>query len=234
MPNLPAKTNPVRSVLDPYDKSQVKDIASQLEAQYRKALAGAYEQLKFGAMILQVRDAIWAAKRKDNLPTRGPGSGGGSLPEWLSENCTSISQATAYRWMQLAEAVKESMQIGVKTDLVAMLEANPGDLPPKYRKLRDKIEAMVDGRSATQIISAYRIGVAEPKARGGAREGAGRKMTTVERETDVARVWWTSLIGELNERVFRRKTYALLTPEEIKQIDATLMDVRSALKEVLK
>lgn len=169
-------------------KSQIENpseslMAAQLSAQYQKAVAGLVEQIKFGAMMMVVRSHVVSTRghvdMKDLHITRG------GLNTWMAENCPEISRPTAYRWMRMADIVKQEFQIGEKTDIVAILDEADG-VTEKHQKLGEKIRAFIAGKSARQLLFDFSAGVGDPKPRGGAREGTHPESKMTPEELDAA------------------------------------------------
>ena len=79
------------------------EMGQQLTEQYRKAVGGMTEVLRFGAMMMGLRQHILNSTRGVKLP-RGSNSDGG-VKAWLEQFAPEVKEATAYRFLHVAEAV---------------------------------------------------------------------------------------------------------------------------------
>lgn len=164
------------STLSPQTLAALDDrgLGRQLLDQYHRATAGMVEYIAFGALALHIKGRVDSA-RGANSPQRGPTTKDTGLKAWLKEHAPDISEATAYRYIELAEGVKAEFKLGPKTDLYLALKASTPS--PAEEKLRAKIAAFVDGKSQRQLL----IGFGKFDARqGGARTPAGKKLSPEE------------------------------------------------------
>lgn len=165
------------TVVDPQDA----EMGRQLAEQYQRAIGGIREVLIFGAMACHVRDTLSA---------RGQGSGNGvkgdGFKAWLELNAPSISRPTAYRFMDLAEGLRDEFHLAKKTDLVHLLTAPLEKLPPPQKKAREKIDAFVEGKSQRQLMFEFGIDTKAGKAKGGdkSKHRSGKRRTKAQVEDD--------------------------------------------------
>jgi len=149
-PSVPASS---LEVFTPEQRLKIEDteLASQLREQYGRAIGGMREVLKFGAMLMKLREKLETGPHADQF-TGGRGKQGG-IRQWLRENCPEISHSTAYRFLGIAEAVEGEYRalVGVRVaksyplpDLVA---ADPRDLPEGIKEKQLELFEFVDGTS---------------------------------------------------------------------------------------
>ena len=136
-----------------------KLMAQQLSEQYQLAVGGLWEVVKFGAMMIHLRGAMSTCGHN---ATHGPQTKGQGVEGWLKDNCPEISRPTAYRFMAIAEGLREEVKLGVKVDLLNLLTADHKDLEPKLLKKRSDIQDLLEGRSQRQLLLMF----AEPKSGG--------------------------------------------------------------------
>jgi hypothetical protein len=135
--------------------------AEQLTAQYDKAISGLLEQVKFGAMMLTKEKALSMRGRG------GPDIKGDGLKGWLEKHCPKIHISTAWRFKACAEAVKEELQIGDRTDMSRLLGSAAEALNPKEQRVRKHIESFLAGKSQRQLLLDFRVGTDTDKKPGG-------------------------------------------------------------------
>ena len=166
---------------------------SELDAMARRAASEAVRcALAAGAILLAV---------KGRLPH-------GAFLLWLSQNCGSVSERTAQKYMALAERTQ------------AEAEALPAD--------GDGPKALIGDRSLTDLYRDYGIVRREASASwGGAREGAGRPAANPDPAADAVKVWTLAAEG------FRRITptsYRFLPLREAEGLMVELDAVRDRLR----
>jgi hypothetical protein len=117
-----------------------------LDANKRAGIA----TIAFGLFCVETRE--WGRRTKQ-LPH-------GEFLDWLSKNCPDISRPTAYRWINLAEGICDALQIshGEKFDDILLHEAltlPEKKLPPAAKSLRERITALVEGKSQKQLLTNF-------------------------------------------------------------------------------
>jgi hypothetical protein len=157
----------------------------EVTAQYRRALAGCLEMVRFGAMMLEVvTDLHRSCTRATTgaITGREPG-----LKGWLAEHCPDVNYHTAMRFMHLAVGVRNACRVPEGTPLRLALPGPGGEIDgpvewsrgtpgrtvsaERLQALRRQVWELVDGKSARQLQFQF---MADPVAKGGARPGAGR------------------------------------------------------------
>ena len=124
-------------------------MGEQLTEQYRRAIGGIVEVLKFGAMMMRVRDHSFSGKKSGN------GIKGDGLKGWLTEFAPAVNLSTAYRFMALAEGAQEEFALGKKADLHLLLTAPDEELGDKLRKKKSAIMDFIEGKSQRQLLLAF-------------------------------------------------------------------------------
>jgi hypothetical protein len=141
-------------------------LAKQLSEQYQCAVGGLWEVVKFGAMMLHLRDAILSTRGQ--VRTGGAASKDTGIDGWLKQHCPEIKHATAYRFMAVAAAVREEINLGGKADLLQLLESNPGALEPKLLKKYQAVQHLIEGSSQRQLLLQFGDAHKPPPDTGGA------------------------------------------------------------------
>lgn len=189
--NLPAapggapsrKSEPTSLTVVAPGKFDDATLGVQLTEQYEKATGGMKAIFVFGAMMLQIREVVSTC---GNNSSRGPQTKGDGLKGWLTEFAPTVHLSTAYRFMTLAEGLREEFRLGSKCDMVRLLTAPADDLKKGEATTRKKIEAFVEGKSQRQLM--FEFGYAEAKEKGGKKNKNSDKPLTPEEEEEAARL----------------------------------------------
>lgn len=157
-------------------------MGEQLEEQYPRALGATREVLKFGAMLLHVREVILPeCSQRENIQNKGKTSKGQGLLGWLTKYAPEVNYKTACRFMDVAEAIRNSFALparAAKQLTFSDLVTTPTDeLDEQFRALQEKIFAFVEGTSQKSWLDQFR----ESQSRGGD-TSAHRKKLTPEQE----------------------------------------------------
>jgi hypothetical protein len=212
-----------------------------ITTQYRKAVAGCLEMVRFGAMMIEVESNL----TREIGRSRG---GGWTPPEdtlkgWLSEHCPEIRYATAMRFKSLAEGVQRTC--GLPTGMPMRL-ALPGpdgaiDIETEWERqgpgrpvsaerlaeLRASVWELVEGKSARQLLFSF---MAPPADKGGARPVPAAPSPTQAHDDTIA--LWTEHVRWFHASI-RHKEHLLLSTPELKGLMDELAAVRDALRAAL-
>lgn len=219
-------------------------------AQYRRALAGSLEMVRFGAMLMWV---------ESNL-TREIGStrGGGWTPSeetlkgWLEKHCPDVNYQTAMRFKGLAEGVQRACDVPNRVPMMLALPGSGGETDTAFlreegvalpvgqkmaekdiREIRARVWDLVEGKSARQLQFAF---MSDRTAPGGAHHvGHMTNEEKFEKRRQDARKMWNAMVAEMvDKHVGMMQTHLLLDQETIRVLLARLEVVRDALKEAGK
>jgi hypothetical protein len=181
--------------------------AEQITEQYRKAVSGCLEMIRFGAMMIEVESGL----ERDGQPNQHSGE---TLKSWLEDNCPAINYKTALRFKGLAEGLQFHLRIpdswplrlalpsatDQETEINADLAGELGIKPKRLAQMRKEIWDFLEGKSARQLV--FDFGCAETAPKGGDRR-SGLKMTEEEkhdRSIQMAQnIWLESLETLLGE-----------------------------------
>ncbi len=210
-------------------------------AQYRKAVAGCLEMVRFGAMMIEVNTVI-SRVRLRSADGRIEGREDG-LKAWLAEHCPDVHYATAMRFKSLAEGVQRTC--GLPTGMPMRL-ALPGpdgaiDIETEWerqgpgrpvsaerlKELRAQVWELVEGKSARQLLFSF---MAPPADKGGARPAPAAPSPTQAHDDTIA--LWTEHVRWFHLSI-RHKEHLLLSTTEIKGLMDELAAVRDALRAAL-
>lgn len=206
-------------------------MAAQLSQQYQRAVGGLWEVMKFGAMMLKLREHLVLSARGQNSPLRGPGSSESALSTWLTNHCPDVARPTAYRFMALADGLKKELELGAKADLCLLLDRDGDPLTPAQQRTRNEIALFLEGKSQRQLL--FRFAVADPKQRGGY-HGVPRGKITPEMRVEAERASVRIIIDKIHTDILKDKGFLLCEPELLENLRDTLKDgydrVAAALK----
>ena len=181
----------------------------QITEQYRKAVSGCLEMIRFGAMMIEVEGGLERETHQGGCCQTGE-----TLKSWLEENCPAINYKTALRFKGLAEGLQFHLRIpdnwplrlalpsGTDQDaeINADLAGELGIKPKRLAQMRKEIWDFLEGKSARQLT--FDFGCAETAPKGGDRR-SGLKMTEEEkhlRSVQMAQnIWLESLETLLGE-----------------------------------
>jgi len=188
-------------------------------AQYKRAVAGALEMVRFGAMLVEI-DMALAAGGQDPNGRRGEES----LHGWLEARCPDVNYKTAMRFKALAEGVQRSCNVPAKVPLSLAMPGPEGEYaapegacpitPGKLKKLQQEVWALVEGKSARQLQFAFAADEAAPK--GGANHT--KKLTEEEAHAQMvkaANAVWNTNVEALVDQVKRIKSHMMLTGDTV-------------------
>lgn len=206
-------------------------MARQLSDQYGRAIGGLMEVVKFGAMMLRLREYLVPARGEgniNNLHKRGEG-----LDGWLKAHCPTISNGTAYRFMSIAEGLLREFEIGRKVDLFELLSADRAQLAPALLRKRAEITNFLEGKSQRQLLLS--LGMGSPSARGGDRGNThayGDEAVEAARRRE-ERVW-SDVLEALTLNGAKAKTYLYLSTAQLQTLEVAMDDMLRALREEIR
>jgi len=206
-------------------------------AQYKRAVAGALEMVRFGAMLVEI-DMALSAGGQDPNGRRGEES----LHGWLEANCPDVNYKTAMKFKYLAEGVQRSCNVPAKVPLSLAMPGPDGEpvMPPdgqspiphgKLKKLQLEVWALVEGKSARQLQFAF--GADESAPKGGDRR-SDKKLTEEEKHESMvkaANAVWNTSVDALVDNVKRLKSHVLLTGDTVGKLLVKLGVIVDALNE---
>jgi hypothetical protein len=222
-------------LLPPENKAiQTSHTPSDVTAQYRRAISGTLEMLRFGAMLVEI-DADLRREIKNGCIQNGA-----TIKGWLESNCPDINYKTAMRFKHLADGLQREFNIPAKVSLLSALpEADGTTLVPasvqesKRNKVMDiqaEIWEFVQGKSARQLL--FDFGMAERKATGGDRR-SGIHMTEVEKHqkhVEMVKKQYVIYTHKLYDMTRGLKEHLLLDAQTLAAILLQLDTVREELR----
>jgi hypothetical protein len=203
-------------------------------AQYKRAVAGALEMVRFGAMLVEIDTSLTRETRNGCIQD------GDTLKGWLEAHCPDVNYKTAMRFKALAEGVQRSCNVPAKVPLSLAMPKDDGtfnipDESPipfqKLKRLQQEVWALVEGKSARQLQFAFAAAEAAPK--GGDRR-SDKKLTEEEKHeamVKAANAVWNTSVEALVDNVKRIKSHMLLTGDTVGKLLTKLGIVTDALKE---
>ena len=206
--------------------------------QYRKAVAGALEMLRFGAMLIEVDSCL--TRETAHVGQRNQHTGE-TLKGWLEAHCPEVNYKTAMRFKALAQDMIDYIRPPAKLPPTLLLPGPDGtpcldDLPEsvnraRAEKLQRQIWEMVQGSSARQLMFDFR---SASSPAGGDRGGGGapRAMPTEEGRRLGANTNLAAVIGELRRIVLGDKVHLVADPGAVRDAIAHLKDVIKAMQAV--
>ena len=204
-------------------------------AQYRRAVAGALEMVRFGAMLVEIGTSLTRETRNGCIQD------GDTLKGWLAANCPDVNYKTAMRFKALAEGVQRSCNVPEKVPLSLAMPKNDGtaagipvgvDLPipmSRLEKIQRSVWDLVEGKSARQLQFAF---AADEGSAGRPKGGtsAGRRALTADERTAAARQTLEGIVSSLGALI--TSTQARTIPLDARRRAATaLKDYATRLTE---
>jgi len=130
-------------------------MGAQLTAQYKLALAGAVEVLKFGAMMLMLRDRV-ATLASETHKGKGRYAKGSGVKGWLKEHAPEVKEGTAYRFLHVAEAIEAKFPLPKGISFVQLATTPAAQLPPKLRSKQKELFEYVSGTSRNSWLDQFK------------------------------------------------------------------------------
>jgi hypothetical protein len=134
-----------------HDAEQGAEFGTQLTDQYRKAVGGMTEVLRFGAMMMWLNQ---------NLSALGQVSKGGrgnkdGVSEWLRVFAPDVKKSTAYRFLHVAEAVARDFQLPAKVSFIELATTEFSQLPEKLQQKQSELWEYVNGTSQRSWLDRF-------------------------------------------------------------------------------
>jgi len=226
-------------VLPPGGVPELPHTPTALSAQYRLAMDGLRECLKFGAMLAEVEESL---DRSLSRQTTGQITGReGGLKTWLAANCPEVDYGWALKYKRLAEGVREACALPAAVPLSLAISEGEADgvNTKKLGKARAEVAAFLEGKTARQLEFAFGLRASAPK--GGAREGAGRKRLTLGEvasalgaDPELARKRLVPMVAGLRRACLDDDAFGALPDREVEALVAALSDVCRHGREILE
>ena len=158
-----------------------EDIWQQLTSQYHRATSGMVEVLKFGGMLLQLReelrDSMRGIAKKGNAEREGTG-----LKALIEAKAPDIKIATAWRFMKIVEEVANGFENTSGLTFTQLATTSPEALPEPARVAQQELWDFVSGTSQRSWLDKY--DEVEKKERGGFRPTKKNGAPRAEKRTD--------------------------------------------------
>ena len=168
-------------IVAPGQVSADTQMGQQLTEQYRRATSGMTEVLRFGGMMMQLRehlrDSTRGVAKKGNAEREGTG-----LKSWLKENAPDVKEATAYRFLNIAEEVSNGFENTSGLTFTQLATTSPEALPEPARVAQQELWDFVSGTSQRSWLDKY--DEVEKKERGGFRPTKKNGAPRAEKRTD--------------------------------------------------
>jgi hypothetical protein len=214
-----------------------------ITAQYKRAICGTLEILRFGAMLIEVDTVL---TRENSRTARHSCKGDQpSLMSWLEENCPEVNYKTAMRFKMLTQDMQKYCQIPAKLPVSLALPGPDGavhldDLPPNVNvarvgKIQQQVWDMIQGKSARQLMFQFRTDAAP---RGGD-HGGGAAYSEQQQQrranpTPLAIEEWQHLVTQFRDWVLGRKTHVHVPPAILKTGLQALNDAIKAVEDIIQ
>jgi hypothetical protein len=204
----------------------------QLTEAFRDANGAIKRVFIFGAMMLMQREAI--VSTRGHVRTGGAASKGDGLKAWLEACAPEVAESrpTAYRYMALAEGLREELKLGKKADLTLLLTASGDSLTQALRKKQAEIDKLIQGKSQRQLLLDF--GKAEPKRRGGYHPRQGPAPTPEEKLATQRRLANDDADDLMRkcDLLFEDNAHTLIDPERRRVLIACLAETRRKIEAV--
>lgn len=210
--------------------------------QYRRAVAGCLEMVRFGAMLMEVETNLTREIRQGCIQY------GESLKEWIEANCPEVKYQTAMRFKVLAVGVHHNCKLPTRMPLALAVPAPGGGFVPppegckfaeqKIAQAQKNVWNFLEGKSARQLL--FGFGKDEELSLGGAREGAGRPRIPLSQLRAVLEAdpeyWRRELVPHIDairQAVLDKDAFGALPDRDIEALVVALSDVCKRGREVI-
>ncbi len=128
-------------------------MGKQLTEQYQLAVNGTAQVVRFGAMLMALRQHLLNSTRGVKLP-RGSNSDGG-VKAWLKEFAPEVKESTAYRFLHVAEAVAKDFQLPAKVSFIEIATSPTSQLPENLQQKQSELWDFVNGTSQRSWLDRF-------------------------------------------------------------------------------
>lgn len=203
------------------DEKQSREMGEQLTTQYKRAIGSLREVLVFGAMMVKLREVVSTCGHNS---THGPQTKGDGIKAWMEQYAPEISRPTAYRFMELADGLRNEFKLGMRVDLQRLLTCEAGKLEVPLAKKQQQIFEFLEGKSQRQLL--FNFGRAERKHRGGwhPRQGEPPPILADTKAMESYDLWCTTL-SFLEREGLEDKSWAHLEREHLERLHGILIDL---------
>lgn len=133
-------------------------MGAQLTEQYQRAVGGMTEVLKFGAMMMMLRERYpeIAQRGGDRRSKSNVNFDRVTLREWLSEHAPEVNRTTAYRFLHVAEAVSQKFELPARVSFIELATKPAEDLDERLRKKQLELWEFVNGTSQRSWLDMFK------------------------------------------------------------------------------
>jgi hypothetical protein len=203
----------------------------ELTTAFKEATSGMRRVLEFGARLWKVREVLSA--RGQNSPKRGPGSTENSLGNWLKEHAPDVNHSTAYRFLDVTEAIAQDyaqivgQRVAKQFALCDLVTTPAADLPEDAREKQLSLFDYASGKSQRSWLDRF----ATPKGRGGDHGGGkGKGKPKSPEQQKAAMRERCNLLGEALQALITDKDYKILERIELDHLEDLLTELNTAVK----
>jgi hypothetical protein len=213
---------------------QTSHTPGDVTAQYRRAISGTLEMLRFGAMLVEIDSDLRREVKNGCIQS------GETIKSWLEKNCPDVNYKTAMRFKHLADNLQREFNIPAKVSLTAALpaadgstmvpEAVPESKRGKVVDIQAEIWEFVQGKSARQLL--FDFGMAERKATGGDHR-SGISMSETEKHqkhVDMVKKQYVIYTHKLYDMTRGLKEHLLLDADTLAGVLLQLDTIREHLR----
>jgi len=128
-------------------------MGEQLTAQYQRAIGGMAEVLRFGAMMMMLREKLSTCGQL--RPGRKSKDDNDGISDWLRTYAPSVARSTAYRFLNVAKSVAESFKVPAKITFAELVTTDKAELPPKLALKQAELWEYVSGTSQRSWLDRF-------------------------------------------------------------------------------
>jgi hypothetical protein len=163
-------------------------MGAQLTDQYQRAVGAMTEILKFGAMMMMLRErlSVLAPRVESKRSGSGRYAPGTGLKAWLKEHAPDVKEATAYRFMHIAEAVADKFTVKGKISFAELATKPADELPKAMQKKQLELWDFVNGTSRNSWLDQFKRDHREENGGHRERPNGTKRRTSDEKDFDDA------------------------------------------------
>lgn len=188
-------------------------MGKQLTEQYHLAVGGMTQVLRFGAMMMGLRQHLSTVVQVRTTGGKFDAKAEGSIKKWIAEHAPDVKPSTAFRFLHVAEAVAKEFELPAKVSFIELATSSASDLPEKLQQKQTELWDFVGGTSQRSWLDRFVPASKQPAPKllgpGGALSKTPEEIETMRRAEVMA------AFSEV-DRIMDHKDWHFLTDDQIR------------------